>query len=167
MFGIFRRFRKTLPQNVWAAAVYLRGQDLIIHAQNRTYNNVGWNSDPAVAMKADAGTARVGSVVRSALRASRWDAPGPDPDGADNPVLKAAGVSSWPDLERESRLVSVALENGQISIYNYRPARASEGKGFVQMDDTAPLSIPGDAADDELGGAVIEGLKRSIPSPGR
>ena len=94
MFGFLQRLRKIVPQNIWAASVYQRGEDLIIQAQNRTYNNIGWNSEPVVTIQANAGASPIGSLVLSVLRASRWDAPAPDAQGADNPVLKAAGAAA-------------------------------------------------------------------------
>lgn len=161
MLGIFRRLRKPPPQTAWAASVYLRGADLIIHAQNRTYNNKGWNSDPVVRANAADQRAELGAKVRSVLRASRWDAQAPDPEGKSNPVLKAAGVRSWRQLERESRLVGVVLEKDQISLYPYRATRRGEGEGFLVMDD-ARTTMASSCSDSELAAAVLEALQRAI-----
>lgn len=110
MFEFFRRFRKRARQNVWSASAYYFDDILIVHANNRTYNNYGWNSQPVVTVSADAPRAKIGSIVRRVVSASRWDAEAPDPEGADSPILVASGASSWRKLERNSKLVHVSLE---------------------------------------------------------
>lgn len=162
MLRFLRSFGRSSPQNIWAASVYLRGADLIIHAQNRSYNNCGWNSEPVVKTNVALSPSEIGALVRSVLQASRWDAEAPDPDRQDNPILKAAGVRSWRQLERESRLVGIALQNEQISVCPYRATRPGEGEGFLVMDDAATTQSA-HCSDEELGAAVLDGLNRAVP----
>ncbi len=145
-------------QNIWAASVYLRGDELIIHPQNRTWNNIGWNSEPVMKINAGAPREAIGETVRRALMSSRSDAATADAtEGPENPILKVAGVTSWKAFNQGAQLAGVALENDQITVYPYRPARRTEGKGFVQLAD-GQVSFPPDCTDEQLAGAVLEAL---------
>ena len=89
MLRLFDRFRKRPQQDAWSASAYLYEGTLIVHANNRTYNNIGWNSEPIAAIVHDSGSVAIGQLIRSTVLASRWDAEHADSLGSDNPVLQA------------------------------------------------------------------------------
>jgi hypothetical protein len=145
-------------QSIWAASVYRREDELIVHPQNRTWNNVGWNSEPVMTIAVGAPRESIGEAVRRALLSSRCDARTADPVELDNPILKIAGVTTWEEFNRGARYASVALENGQITVYRYRAARGSEGKGFIQLQDGHVTFSP-DSSDGQLAAAVLDALQ--------
>jgi hypothetical protein len=163
MFGVLRKFMKPPKQDCWSAAAYLCGTDLIIHACNRTHNNFGWNSDPVVKISTSRSRPEIGAQVREVLLASCWDAAAPDLDGPDNSILKAANLRSWKQLERASRFVTIDLQNGRITVHPWRAARKRQEKGFLPMDDSMAITLPGECNDDDLAAAVFEALDRTIP----
>jgi hypothetical protein len=151
-------------QKISAATVYSRQGQLFIHPQTRTWNNIGWNSEPVTKIAASASRSMIGETVRRALLSSRSDARTADAvDGPENPVLKAAGVTTWKTFNRGVSLVGITMENEQIAVYAYRAARRSEGKGFIVLDD-GQVTLTPDCTDDQLANAVFDALARSTAS---
>lgn len=140
MFDLFRRFRTRKQQDVWSASVYFYGGILIVHANNRTLNNYGWNSQPVATVAVDSPREEIGSIIRRVVSESRWDAEAPDPEGADSPILVASGASSWRKLERNSKLVHVSLSDDEFTVVPNRAAKRGEGEGFIALPATATLS---------------------------
>lgn len=160
MLQFFRRFRKSPQQDIWSASVYFFDSTLLVHANNRTYNNYGWNSQPIATVSADASRDEIGSVVRRIVLASHWDAKTPDPIGTDSLILKASGVSSWRKFERNSKLVHVSLQDDQFLIVPNKAARRGEGEGFLALPET--ITVASNVDDIQLADAVFQGLNECI-----
>ncbi len=163
MFDFLRRWKKRPVQDAWHASAYLYDSQLIIHSSNRTYNNVGWNSEPVFTTIASDSAEQLGSFVRAALSASQWDAAIPDPVDETSPVLKACGARSN-EFERRSRLVLIELKDDEICFYPMRPHTRKEGKGwgFVVLEG-AEIRFPSNAGVEELGAALLEAIDKSVP----
>ena len=160
MLRIFDRFRRRPEQDAWCASAYLYEDTIIVHANNRTYNDFGWNSEPVATISRDSATSDIGVLIRSTVLASRWDAERPDPLGPDDPVLKAAGVKSWRPLEQKAVLIHFEMRDGTISIVPNRAPRRGEGQGWIAMDDSATL--PDTCTDAELGDAAMRAFDDCI-----
>jgi hypothetical protein len=161
MFRFFECFRKPPQQDAWCASAYLYDGTIIVHANNRTYNNIGWNSEPVSTVSHDAGTTAIGELIRSTILASRWDAEHSDPLDGDNPVLQAAGVKSWTTLERKALLIHFELRDGTFTMIPNRATVRGEGRGWCGLDDQVILA---DACTDaELGDAAVRAFEKCIP----
>jgi hypothetical protein len=161
MFRLFERFRKRPQQDAWSASAYLYDDTLIVHANNRTYNNIGWNSEPVSTIAYNADNTLIGHLVRSTVLASRWDAEHADSLGSDNPVLKAAGVKSWTAMERKALLIHVGLRDDTFTVIPNRATLRGEGRGWSGLDEH--ITLPEDCTDAELGDAVARAFGMCIP----
>ena len=161
MLRLFDRFRKQPKQDAWSASAYLYDGTLIIHANNRTYNNIGWNSEPISTISSDAESTLIGQAIRSAVLASRRDAEHADPLGPDNPVLQVAGVKSWIAMERKAFLVHVGLRDGTFTVIPNRASLRSEGRGWSRLNEQ--ITLPDDCTDAELGEAAVCAFEICVP----
>lgn len=161
MLRLFNRFRKPPEQDSWSASAYLYEARIIVHANNRTYNNFGWNSEPVASISCDSSRSEIGRLIRSTVPASHWDATSPDPLGSDNPVLQAAGVRSWTNLERKALLILFELQDGTITIIPNRATLRGEGKGWIGLNDKT--HFPDECTDTELGDAALKAFEMCLP----
>jgi len=161
MLRLFDRFRKRPQQDAWSASAYLYDGTLIVHANNRTYNNIGWNSEPISTIACDSGSVLIGELIRSTVLASRWDAEHADSLGADNPVLQAAGVKSWTTMERKALLIHVGLRDGTFTVTPNRATLRGEGRGWSGLDEH--ITLPEDCTDEELGDAAVRVFAMCVP----
>ena len=161
MFRLFDLFRRPPQQDAWSASAYLYDNTVIVHPNNRTYNNIGWNSEPVATVSLNAESAAVGELIRSTLWASRWDAEHPDPLDHDNPVLQAASVKTWITLERKALLVHFGLQKATITVTPNRAATRGEGRGWCGLDEC--MTLREDCSDTELGDAARRAFKMCIP----
>jgi len=161
MLRPFQRFRKRPQQDAWSASAYLYNGTLIVHASNRTYNNIGWNSEPISTIAYDADNALIGQLIRSTVLASRWDAERADPLDSDNPVLRAAGVKSWTTMERKALLIHVGLRDGSFTVIPNRATLRGEGRGWSGLDEQ--ITLPESCTDGELGDAAVRAFEMCVP----
>ena len=161
MLRLFDCFRKRPQQDAWSASAYLYEGTLIVNANNRTYNNIGWNSDPISTIAYDSDKALIGQLIRSTVLASRWDAEHAESLGSDNPVLQAAGVKSWTTMERKALLIHVELRDGTFTVIPNRATLRGEGQGWIVLDDQ--ITLPEDCTDEELGDAAVRAFEMCVP----
>jgi hypothetical protein len=161
MLRLFDRFRKQPQQDAWCASAYLYDGKIIIHAQNRTYNNFGWNSEPVSSISSSSDVQVIGERIRETVLASRWDAETPDSLGPDNPVLQAACVKSWTTLERTALLVLFELRDDEFTVTPNRATVRGEGQGWIGL--VHRITLPDTCTDAELGDAAIRAFDMCVP----
>ena len=161
MLRLFDRFRKRPQQDAWSASAYLYDGTLIVHANNRTHDNIGWNSEPISTIAYDAGNALIGHLIRSTVLASRWDAEHAEPLGSDNPVLRAAGVKSWTTMERKALLIHMELRHSTFTVIPNRATVKGEGRGWSGLEQQTTL--PEACTDTELGDVVVRAFEMCVP----
>lgn len=91
-------------------SVNRRGERFIVYPTSRTVHGVWIASDPCVAIGVDCSEAELGTVVLSALEASKSSVPHPtDWSRTPDPVLDAAGVKTWSEFDTDC--ISVDVED--------------------------------------------------------
>jgi hypothetical protein len=134
--------------------IYERKGKLLLQASSRTPNG-GWAGvGDCIVLKVGSAPENVGEAIRTHLAASGTLAP--KPQGDIEPILSAAGVSSWARFARGTKLVSVAAEGGEITVTpsdwngrSHRPANADA------------IRIPVDSDAKTLGETVLRALANS------
>lgn len=107
----------------------------------------------------------IGSLIRSALSASREGVPCPDPrndPGARSrrqEFLKAAGARSETNYARKAKHVSVYWNDSEESMV-VTPYKG-DGVGFEEMGDRRKI-VRADCSNDELGAVVRQALLESV-----
>lgn len=113
------------------ASVWEReGGAFVVHPNGQTEAGVWISIPPYVALRRGTEDSQLEQAVVEALHASVHGLPHPtDFSGRTQPILRAAGVSSWTQFTKGARSLSIRLENGR---YTITPSRNLGGRrGFL------------------------------------
>lgn len=138
------------------ATVYLRNEDLIVHAMSRTTDGVWILTQPCGRLPADVANELLGRASRKALNASQSRVPHPtDFKEVVAPLLQAAAVKSWAAFARSA--VCVELEEPEPGAVRLVPTTNLGGsQGFIPKPERRRMVSPADEAD--LGQAIRAAL---------
>jgi hypothetical protein len=141
------------------ASIYLRKQDILIHASSRTTAGVWIMAEPIARLDADCLDERLGEAARAALEGSCQGVPHPASwTGFFAPVLRLAKVRSWAAFVKGARLVCLEQEAGEIKLI---PAGNIGPKEGFEDRPSAIAVIPQGASAGAIGAAVRDALARA------
>ncbi len=116
---------------------------------------------PVLRLNPDATDAELTAAIRDALLHSRCDdSPPADRDAHRRRILTAAGVTSWAQLERGSRMCDIRCDDAGMHLLPSRnETRSDRGptRGFAHLPDRQ-ITLPPDAADE----AMLQALRDAL-----
>jgi len=141
------------------AAVYSRGNDVIIHASSQTTEGLWIHSEPYTRQSSDCSNVELGRAVLSALNCSKLFVPHPTQwAGRLNPLLNTAGVKSWSTFAKSAVCVEVEQEGADIGLVPTRNLGAKEG---FEVYELQKLSIAIHDGPDRIGTGLREAIALS------
>jgi hypothetical protein len=157
---VFRWLKKRqLVQDIWSAGAYLTPDRIVIHSMSRTRTGVGWYNQPVLAAPADASSDLLGQHMREALNACTWDSLKDDSEDTGHPMLQAAGVKNWRDLENTSKFAAIETDKKLVRILPSRWATKAEGgRGFIPLLESQ-IDVRWDSTTADLGAALRRGFE--------
>ncbi len=142
------------------AGVYQFRDRLIVTVHHQTVDN-HWKQRDAFLVAEPTNPVSVGSVVREALEAVRYNIPRPTYDSLQSrtyPALEASGVKSHATFMKSARHVDVEQNATTLTIRPF--ANQGARGGFQSIEDKAQsLTAPDDAA---LGAAVLAAFADTV-----
>jgi hypothetical protein len=145
------------------AHVYRIHGRFVVHCNSRTVAGIGIADEPFITLEADTGTSEIGRAIREALRCSKVDVPEPS-DWKDllRPLLKAAGVRSHREFQRNASYCVVVQQGGLI---HFTPTRnggtKGDGQGFHFLQGLQS-EVSEDVDDEAIGRAVLDALDKCV-----
>jgi hypothetical protein len=135
--------------------MYLRGNDVFIHASSQTTAGVWIFSPPCARLDAASPDADVGLGVLEALGGSQSGVRHPAVwTGLITPLLKLAKVKSWATFAKNASCADAVEESGRITVIPTR--NLGEKEGFVE--DPAGSIVLDAPTPDALGAAAKRAL---------
>jgi len=143
------------------ANAYQLENGTFVHASSRTSSGVWVATLPATLVADNSDPDALGVAIRNSLaQQSILDAEQLNYGEFTKPVLAAAGLKSWSQVQRKSKLCEITRTGGVISVVPTRNGGAAgTDRGFHELEAQA-ISLPTSATPHELGAAVLSGFER-------
>lgn len=152
-------------KNYESAAVYLRGDKIIVNPISQTITGVGIGTEPFEVLDEKVSPTSLGEAVLGALEAARFDIPHPLPNEWSSfakPLYKAARVRSWAKFVQGAIYCDVTRG---VEGFSIEPSRNMGARGgFQPIPGQDELRIPASASAEEIGAAVRKALDISKAS---
>jgi hypothetical protein len=140
------------------ATVYRRRSSVLVHPSSCTAEGVWILSEPCVRLPAGCTDADIGHAVLTALQQSKTTVPQPAQwSGVLQPLLRAAGVTTWTSFAKGAVCVEVEQDGGRLALI---PTVNQGSKGGFQSDNAGQRLIAVPERHEIVGAAVRELLSR-------
>ena len=159
---IEKAFRSGKPPAVELrlAVALLVAKGYLVYPQSRTSAGVWISVEPVQSLSSESPPLDIGAAIRKALCASNDNVKHPtDWDGVLRPILQAANLRSWNELQKCARYCNIEATSTAIKLLPTRNGGTSGPRKGYQALMEQTTELPLSCTDEELGVALLRTIE--------